>query len=132
MAGARAARRGRAGAAPRLSVFAGGFTLAGAAAVCLGDDDARSTSVGRLVNASLVVAEERDGEMRYRLLETVRQYAAERLAASGEESAFAKRHAELVARARRGGRARADRRAPGVVVRRSSRRSTTTFARRSA
>ena len=81
----------------------------------VGDDDA-ADPVGRLVNASLVVAEERDGEMRYRLLETVRQYAAERLAASGEESAFAKRHAELGARARRGGRARADRRAPGVVV----------------
>ncbi len=45
-------------------------------------------------DASLVVAEERDGEMRYRLLETVRQYAAERLAASGEAGAFGKRHAD--------------------------------------
>ena len=61
----------------QLSVFAGGFTLAAAAKVCVDGDDAVAVDlIGRLLDASLVVAEERDGEMRYRLLETVRQYAA--------------------------------------------------------
>ena len=40
----------------------------------------------RLVAASLVVAEERDGGTRYRLLETVRQYAAERLEEAGSRA----------------------------------------------
>jgi hypothetical protein len=64
----------------RLSVFAGPFPLQAAVQVCAAGDEARATAMlERLVGASLVVAEERDGEMRYRLLETVRQYAAERL-----------------------------------------------------
>ncbi|MDX6480971.1 MAG: hypothetical protein QOG85_1481 [Gaiellaceae bacterium] len=64
----------------RLSVFSGGFTLPAVAAVCLqGDAEGALYLVERLVEASLVVAEEHEDEMRYRLLETVRQYAAERL-----------------------------------------------------
>jgi predicted ATPase/DNA-binding SARP family transcriptional activator len=64
----------------RLSVFAGGFTLAAAAAVCLAGDEERAYElVEHLVEASLVTPEERIGRMRYRLLETVRQYASERL-----------------------------------------------------
>ena len=52
----------------RLSVFAGGFTLTAAAAVCLaGLDGGADDLVGRLVDASLMVPEARDGEMRYRL-----------------------------------------------------------------
>ena len=79
----------------RLSVFAGGFTLAAAASVCVEGDDARAVElVGRLVDASLVVAEERDGEMRYRLLETVRQYGAARLEAREETGAVRRLHAE--------------------------------------
>ena len=50
--------------------------------------------VERLVEASLVVPEERDGETRYRLLETVRQYAAERLELRGETAAVRQCHAE--------------------------------------
>ena len=50
--------------------------------------------VGRLVDASLVVPEERDGETRYRLLETVRQYAAERLESRGETADVRRRHAD--------------------------------------
>ncbi|HET9508618.1 MAG TPA: BTAD domain-containing putative transcriptional regulator [Gaiellaceae bacterium] len=68
----------------RLSVFAGGFTLDAVAAVCLGGDEAGAVDgVGRLVECSLVVADERGRTTRYRLLETIREYAAERLAAAG-------------------------------------------------
>ena len=50
--------------------------------------------LARLVDKSLVQAEaERGGEARYRLLETVRQYAAERLAEAGEAAAARDRHA---------------------------------------
>lgn len=78
-----------------LSVFAGGFNLDGAAAVCLdGDDDAALALVGRLVDASLAVAEQRAGEMRYRLLETVREYAAGHLGAADTADALRRRHAE--------------------------------------
>jgi predicted ATPase/DNA-binding SARP family transcriptional activator len=77
-----------------VAVFAGGFTLDAVAAVCLdGDDAAAAHQLGHLVDASLVVAEERGGEMRYRLLETVRQYAAARLLEAGEAGALAAAHA---------------------------------------
>lgn len=81
----------------RLSVFAGGFSLDAAAAVCLEHDEDRTLAlIERLVDASLVVAEERDGAMRYRLLETLRRYAAERLESSGEIPGVRRRHAEYV------------------------------------
>ena len=61
-----------------LSVFAGGFALAAAAAVCCGGDQAAALDlVDRLAGKSLVVAEPAAGGTRYRLLETIRQYAAE-------------------------------------------------------
>ena len=79
----------------RLSVFAGGLALAGAAAVCLDGDDARAVDlVGRLVEASLIVPEEREGGMRYRLLETVRQFAAEQLDSRQDTVAVRRRHAD--------------------------------------
>jgi predicted ATPase len=79
----------------RLSVFTGGFTIAAIADVCLDGPDAGADEVvGRLVDASLIAPEARDGGTRYRLLETVRQYAAERLEARGETAAFRRRHAE--------------------------------------
>jgi predicted ATPase/DNA-binding SARP family transcriptional activator len=78
----------------RLSVFAGGFTLRAAAAVCVGGDEAKAVDlVGRLVERSLVVADTREGETRYRLLETVRQYASERLAEAGEADETRRAHA---------------------------------------
>ena len=61
----------------RLAVFAGGFTLEAAEAVC-SQRIKRSNILdllGRLVDKSLVVAESAGGRTRYRLLETVRQYA---------------------------------------------------------
>ncbi len=63
----------------RLGVFADGWTLEAAEAVA-GEDAV--DGLASLVDKSLVVFDERRG--RYRFLETVRQYAAERLAASGE------------------------------------------------
>ena len=64
----------------QLSVFAGDFTIVDAAMVCLDGDEARATDlIEHLVAASLITAEEQDGEMRYRLLETVRQYAEEQV-----------------------------------------------------
>jgi predicted ATPase/DNA-binding winged helix-turn-helix (wHTH) protein len=79
----------------RLSVFAGGFSLQAAAAVCLdGDEEQALELVQRLVDASLVVTEEREGEMRYRLLETVREYARQRLEDVAERDPAERSHAE--------------------------------------
>src|SRR5579864_1010234 len=79
----------------RLAVFAGGWTLAAAESVCAGDDLEVSQVLellSRLVARSLVVSISRDGGMRYTLLETLRQYAAEKLHESGEEIALSERH----------------------------------------
>jgi len=48
--------------------------------------------LSRLVDKSLVIAEHRSGEARYRMLETVRQYAAERLSEAGEVASTRDRH----------------------------------------
>jgi predicted ATPase/DNA-binding CsgD family transcriptional regulator len=67
----------------RLSVFSGGWTLAAAEAVAWRDDTADWQALDHLaalVDKSLVHADETQGSTRYRLLETVRHYAAERLA----------------------------------------------------
>ncbi len=119
----------------RLSVFAGGWTLEAAEAVCGGVADGameygsggamvtpdppdattrrplrghplhHSTTptlnapdvldlLTSLVDKSLVLYSEQDGEGRYRLLDTVRQYAAEKLGASGEAAGMRRRHVE--------------------------------------
>jgi non-specific serine/threonine protein kinase len=62
----------------RLSVFAGEFTLDAVATICLDGDQEQALSLTeRLVGTSLVVPSERGGEMRYRLLDTIRTYAEE-------------------------------------------------------
>ncbi|RPK85939.1 MULTISPECIES: BTAD domain-containing putative transcriptional regulator [Streptomyces] len=86
----------------RLSVFAGGCSLAAAEEVCAlpaPDDGVTVDSLdvafllGSLVDKSLVVAEPGDDEeMRYRLLETVGEYAVERLEEAGERDAVERRH----------------------------------------
>jgi len=84
----------------RLSVFRGGCTLEAAEAVCADDPDqalALLDTLARLVDRSLVGMHEVDGGARYALLETVRQYAAERLEASGDAAAVHARHAAQVA-----------------------------------
>jgi predicted ATPase/DNA-binding SARP family transcriptional activator len=81
----------------RLAVFAGGFTLAAAEAVCP-DERLDRASVAELltglVDRSLVTTVE--GAARYRLLETIREYATERLSASGETGHLRDRHAAWV------------------------------------
>jgi non-specific serine/threonine protein kinase len=80
----------------RLSVFTGGWTLEAAEAIYEGEGitaEAVLDLLAQLVDKSLVIAEEQDGQGRYRLLETVRQYAAEKLAAGeGESAALRGRH----------------------------------------
>lgn len=77
----------------RLSVFAGGWTLDAAEAVCMdeagsGAVDLRAETVmnrlAQLVNKSLVLAEEPNGAQRYHLLEMIRQYARQKLVEAGE------------------------------------------------
>jgi predicted ATPase/DNA-binding CsgD family transcriptional regulator len=80
----------------RLAVFPAGFDLEAARAVCGEDADALG-ALARLVDSSLVVA---DGA-RYRLPETIREYAADRLRAAGERYATTDRLlAHLLARLR--------------------------------
>jgi predicted ATPase/class 3 adenylate cyclase len=81
----------------RLSVFAGGCTLEAAETVCTGGPvGARDVweLVAALVARSLVVAEDRGGSTRYRLLETIRQYGEDRLSEHGDTDEFARRHAQ--------------------------------------
>jgi predicted ATPase/class 3 adenylate cyclase len=80
--------------ARRLSVFAGGFRLDAVEAVCGGDLDVLDC-VDELVAKSLITF---DGvTARYRLLEPLRQYLAERLDESGEAEAVRRAHVEWVA-----------------------------------
>ena len=79
----------------RLSVFAGGCTLEAAEAVCSGDgieSPAVLDLLGHLVDKSLVLTEVQEHEARYRLLETVRQYARDRLVESGDAGEIRRRH----------------------------------------
>jgi predicted ATPase/class 3 adenylate cyclase len=84
----------------RLSVFAGSFSLDAIEAVG-GATDAAFTDVldgvGQLVEKSLVEADDRGTEIRYRLLETVRQYARQHLEAAGLGDTVRTRHAQYYA-----------------------------------
>jgi non-specific serine/threonine protein kinase len=78
----------------RLAVFAGGCTLEAAEAICAGnglEDSEVLDTLGQLINKSLVHVEG-EGEARYQLLETVRQYAHERLTAAAELVSMQHRH----------------------------------------
>ncbi|MEV6030857.1 AAA family ATPase [Nonomuraea sp. NPDC052116] len=79
----------------RVSVFAGGLDLEAAEQVCAGDGIARADVldlVAGLVDQSILIREEHPGHVRYRLLETIRQYGRERLTESGTETDFLRRH----------------------------------------
>jgi predicted ATPase/class 3 adenylate cyclase len=90
--------------ARRLSVFAGGFDLAAAEAICAaGSTDAFDVLdlVGSLVGKSLVVADRTPESVRYRLLETIRQYCAQELLRAGGETEVLQardRHADFYLR----------------------------------
>jgi non-specific serine/threonine protein kinase len=82
----------------RLSVFSAGFTLELAAAVCNddGEDEIATLDIlSLLVSKSLVQAPLREGAARYRILESTREYARERLRESGEEHELLGRHAQV-------------------------------------
>ncbi|MDN3356619.1 LuxR C-terminal-related transcriptional regulator [Actinomadura sp. DC4] len=82
----------------RASVFSGGLDLDAAEAVCAGEGIAREDVldlVAAMVNKSILVREEHPHGIRYRLLETMRQYGRERLAESGEEAETQRRHRDF-------------------------------------
>jgi predicted ATPase/class 3 adenylate cyclase len=83
----------------RVSVFVGGWTLEAATSVCsdemLADWDIVEL-LGSLVDKSLVVVELGLEDQRYRMLESTRQYAHERLVQSAEDQRFARKHAEYM------------------------------------
>ncbi len=73
----------------RLAVFMGACTFEAAEAVCDADPD----TLQALLDKSLVRRREEDGERRYWMLETIREYALERLEESGEAEQIRRRHA---------------------------------------
>ncbi len=82
-----------------LAVFVGGWTLEAAEAVCP-DHGIEQKHVlellSRLVDKSLVIAEERDGDARYRMLETIREYALEKQTQSSDNLSLRARHADYI------------------------------------
>jgi predicted ATPase/DNA-binding CsgD family transcriptional regulator len=82
----------------RLSVFAGGCSLTTAEAVCAGNGIERGQILellASLISKSLVVSHTlQRGDARYSLIETIRQYAYEKLVSSGELSVTRERHLE--------------------------------------
>jgi predicted ATPase/transcriptional regulator with XRE-family HTH domain len=84
----------------RLGYFAGGCTLDAVEAVCGSASDGSEGAallldpLASLLDGNLVYQDAGDsGELRFGILETIRTYALERLAASGEEETLARRHA---------------------------------------
>ena len=86
----------------RLCVFAGGWSLEAAEVICVTPEESLQAislksyeildTLTSLVDKSLVVSEEQEGKTRYRLLETMRQYAREFLVQSGEAEAVQAAH----------------------------------------
>ena len=90
----------------RLSVFAGSFGLRAAEEVCAGgglERDSIVDLIAGLVAKSIVVMGHKHGRGRYRLLETLRIYGAQRLQQAGEETELARRHAAWYAELISGG-----------------------------
>jgi predicted ATPase/class 3 adenylate cyclase len=79
----------------RLAIFAGGWTLEAAEAICVGggvEADQVLDLLTALIDKSLVLVETHHGEARYRLLETLRQYAWNQLVGGGEATEVQRRH----------------------------------------
>jgi predicted ATPase/DNA-binding CsgD family transcriptional regulator len=86
----------------RLGVFAGGCSLEAAQAVCGAPEEQEGKlleELEALIDKNLLLPQEEEtgGEPRFSMLETIREYAAERLAASGEEEQVRARHAAFFA-----------------------------------
>lgn len=83
--------------ARRLSIFSGGWDLDAAEAICVGHG-IQATAVldllTHLIDKSLVVSEQRGADTRYRMLETIRQYARDKLDASGEAGLMRDAHGD--------------------------------------
>jgi non-specific serine/threonine protein kinase len=79
-----------------LSVFSGSFTIDSVTAVCGSEIDEYEILdlLEQLVGKSLLLVDERDGKARYRMLETIRQYAGNKLRACGEQGTARRRHQE--------------------------------------
>ncbi|MGC1380350.1 MAG: TIR domain-containing protein [Candidatus Baltobacteraceae bacterium] len=89
----------------RLSIFAGGWALGAAAAVCgdeLGDEFELLEALSSLVDKSLVVFESFADDQRYRMLNSIREYGLERLAEAGVLDETAQRYARFYAEFVRG------------------------------
>ncbi|GDX39774.1 hypothetical protein LBMAG21_00660 [Armatimonadota bacterium] len=74
----------------QLSLFRGGWTISAAESIC--EEAQTSQYVELLCNCSLAIAEEVRGVMRFRMLETIRQYAYQKLQESGDYEPLSKRH----------------------------------------
>jgi len=79
----------------RLAVFAGSMSLEAVEQVCGGDGLDVVDLLSRLVDKSLVQAEPAEGTVRYRLLETIRQFADQRLRDAGERPARVRAHRDF-------------------------------------
>jgi len=82
----------------RLAVFIGGFSLDGAESVCSGDEVKKDDILDlltSLVNKSLINTEKFSGEVRYRRLETIRQYAREKFLETDNVEKLRKRHIQF-------------------------------------
>jgi predicted ATPase len=85
----------------RLSVFINGWTLEAAGFVCSGANIAFEEvwdMIAHLTNKSLIIMEKTQSGMRYRMLETIRQYSEEKLIASDEREALRDRHLDYFQR----------------------------------
>jgi predicted ATPase/predicted Ser/Thr protein kinase len=82
----------------RLSVFSGEWTLEAAEVVCVGDGVVKKSVLellSGLVDKSLVLADEREGQERYRFMVTLLEYAQQRLMQTDEAATVLRRHAEF-------------------------------------
>jgi non-specific serine/threonine protein kinase len=81
----------------RLAVFAGGWTLKAVQAVCLGDNieaEEILDLITNLMDKSLVIMQEQNGETRYQILETIGEYAREKLFDSDELKFLREKHSK--------------------------------------